>query len=351
MPNKATPAQWKRWVLQWYREYGRHDLPWQQNTTPYSCWLSEIMLQQTQVMTVIGYFERFMAAFPTVHALANAPLDDVLSLWSGLGYYARARNLHKAAQMVCEQWNGEFPSDPQLLLMLPGIGLSTANAIVAQAFHKPAAILDGNVKRVLSRFHGVSSPINQPKTVELLWDIAVTYLPESDAADYAQAMMDLGAVLCTRTKPACVRCPLSSHCEAYKSGEPERFPVQIKKPPKPTQSAHFALLIYRNTVCLRQRPPSGIWGGLWSLPEVEKGHPKPVLVQEGYRHSFTHFHLDYRVSLIKLTHKKTSPHPNDAWVSLEKALQLGLPAPIRRLLENYHEHRVLPEAQKRTARA
>ena len=344
---------WKKTLLAWYALYGRHDLPWQQDLTPYRCWISEIMLQQTQVMTVIPYFERFMKHFPTVDLLAEAPIDTVLSLWSGLGYYARGRNLHRAAQMIQSEFGGIFPNTAEALISLPGVGPSTAHAILAQAFEQPAAILDGNVKRVLCRFFGVEGALNEPSMLKTLWDLANDYLPATHAQEYAQVMMDLGALICTQTKPQCIQCPLQAKCIAFQTGEPARFPSKIKRKTKPTQEGHFILLTSKEKIGLLKRPDSGIWGGLWCLPDKPLIPSKKTwkLQQEAgpYKHTFTHFHLHYRVSWFQL------PRPdallsNMTWVSPEEALELGLPAPIRTILKAYHENRLLPKIKPIPAR-
>ena len=256
-------------VLTWFDKHGRKHLPWQQNITPYRVWLSEIMLQQTQVATVIPYFERFTAQFPDVHSLAIAPIDQVLHLWTGLGYYARARNLHRCAQTVVAQYDGEFPSTVKTLCELTGIGRSTAGAIVSIAFQQRAAILDGNVKRVLARYHAVEGWPGQTETLNQLWEIAEQYTPDKRANDYTQAMMDMGATLCMRTKPSCERCPLQSGCIAYAQGAQNRYPS--KKPKKDIPVKSVQLLMLRDPagdILLQQRPPQGIWGGLWSFPEL-----------------------------------------------------------------------------------
>lgn len=351
----AVPKTWwKKSILSWYALQGRHDLPWQQNLSPYSCWVSETMLQQTQVSTVIPYFERFMHHFPTVEALSAASIDTVLSFWSGLGYYARGRNLHRAAQMIVSDFGGIFPNTAEDLIRLPGIGPSTAHAILAQAFGEPAAILDGNVKRVLCRFFGVEGPLNQPRALKTLWTLATDYLPKTHAQEYAQAMMDLGALVCTQTKPQCTFCPLQSKCLGAQSGEPTRFPLKIKRPPKPTQEGHFLLLSTKDAIGLVKRPDSGIWGGLWCLPEKNMLAPKANWRPSGqmgpHRHSFTHFHLEYYVSGFQIA-RPSALLSNMTWVSPQEALELGLPSPIRKIIESYHENRLLPKAKTRTARA
>lgn len=236
------PATFHTLIFRWFAKYGRKHLPWQQNKTPYRVWISEIMLQQTQVATVIPYFERFMQAFPTVAALANAKEDEVLHLWAGLGYYSRARNLHRAAKMIMEKWNGELPDRRDDLITLPGIGLSTAGAILSIAFHQPTAILDGNVKRVLSRFHAICDPIDDKKTENQLWQLAEYYMPTIQTADYTQAMMDLGATLCTRSKPDCTSCPLARHCKGHELQIAASLPRKKAAKVLPVRSAIFLVL-------------------------------------------------------------------------------------------------------------
>ena len=337
-PESPSPEWWANQVLNWYQLNGRHHLPWQNPITPYRCWISEVMLQQTQVNTVIPYFAAFMNRFPTVKHLAEASLDSVLSLWSGLGYYSRARSLHRAAQMIQEVHGGIFPHTAEDWMALPGIGQSTAHAIRAQAYELPAAILDGNVKRVLCRFHGVAEPINQASTHQHLWKLAEHYLPPHSAQAYTQAMMDLGAMVCTRTKPSCSVCPLQSHCVAHHSGIPTQYPSKLKKPPKPRKEASFALLSFKEKIALIKRPPTGIWGGLWCLPDIDllgesKISSKKSKPMGPYQHTFTHFHLDYWVTHFPLS--KQPSHEILTWSSPEEVLTWGLPAPIRKVIENY----------------
>ncbi len=333
-------------VLAWYDEHGRKHLPWQQDTTPYRVWISEIMLQQTQVSTVIPYYERFMASFPTVQALAAAATDDVLHHWTGLGYYARARNLHKAAQMLVEKSGGEFPATVEEVAELPGIGLSTAGAILSLSRKTRAVILDGNVKRVLSRFHAVkeSGSAGEKK----LWAFADEHTPEARVDNYNQVMMDLGATLCTRSKPACLLCPLQTHCEGLAEGEPTLYPV--KKPGKAIPQKFTTLLVFLNEegeVLLEQRPPAGIWGGLWSFPEsaaddestlkqilkadwgVSRVKPE-WLAKRG--HTFSHYRLTMRPALLRKAQiAQVSGRPS-RWCKLGDLPALGLPAPIKQML-------------------
>lgn len=335
-----TPKQFQTAVLKWFDKHGRRDLPWQKSHAPYRVWLSEIMLQQTQVKTVIPYFQKFIKKFPHVKSLANANIDDVLTLWSGLGYYARARNLHKTAQIIQQEFHGRFPIDVATLQTLPGIGRSTAGAIVALSKNQRAPILDGNVKRVLARFHAENS--------KDLWELAEKYTPEKRVADYTQVMMDLGALICTRTKPKCALCPLQKHCAGYLSGNPTAYPAKTTSKKIPTRATH--MLILRNDqgeILLEKRPPIGIWGGLWSLPECvadqdikqfcKKQHHCDIKNLQKWpklRHTFSHFHLDITPVLIHI--KKWSPpameSPNTVWYNVATLDDKGLAAPVKKLL-------------------
>jgi len=346
------PAQFQKAVLDWFDQYGRTNLPWQQDTGAYPVWVSEIMLQQTQVSTVIPYFERFMQSFPTVHDLAAAPLDDVLHHWTGLGYYARARNLHKTAQHVATQLNGQFPDNVTQLIELPGIGRSTAGAISSIAFNNQASILDGNVKRVLARFSATEGWPGKREVVEKLWLIAETLTPLDRIADYTQAMMDLGATLCTRSSPSCSECPLMSSCVAYKQGNPKDYPGKKAKKQLPVKTAYF--LILRNALgelLLEQNPPMGLWGGLWIFPQCETEselsqlylrlgvEPGSQAIQAVKRHTFSHFHLDYQPVHATVLEAGTSPalvteSSNQVWYNPQNPLSLGMPAPIKALLSN-----------------
>ncbi|NQX87855.1 MAG: A/G-specific adenine glycosylase [Halioglobus sp.] len=336
-------------VLAWFDQHGRKDLPWQQNTSPYRIWVSEIMLQQTQVNTVIPYFERFMARFPDVQALADAPEDEVLHLWTGLGYYARARNLHKAAREVTKMHGGQLPDTIEALCDLPGIGRSTAGAIASIAFGQRASILDGNVKRVLARYHRVAGWPGRASVDHQLWKMAERYTPDERCADYTQAIMDLGATHCTRRAPACDNCPLRDDCAGRLQGDQLRFPG--KKPQKVLPVKSTCFLVARNRegqVWLEKRPTQGIWGGLWCFPEISSPaqgrlrsldlwHTEPVReeVQDGFRHSFSHYHLDITPVVIDLD-TSTPPvmeTPGRLWYNLRKPPQIGLAAPVATLLK------------------
>ena len=297
-----------RALLAWFDRHGRHDLPWQRDPTPYRVWVSEIMLQQTRVAAVIPYFERFMARFPNVDALAAAELDEVLTLWSGLGYYARGRNLHAAARAVRADRGGRFPETFEELVALPGIGRSTAGAILALAYGRRYPILDGNAKRVLARFHAVAGWSGETAVRDRLWALAELHTPHRRVGDYTQAIMDLGATLCTRTRPGCLLCPVADGCRAHAAGDPTAYPAPRPKRPYPTREK--LLLVMRDAggrVLVERRPPSGIWGGLWSFPEasadlefgdaiaaaarrhgLRPGRVRPLAPVE---HGFTHFRL------------------------------------------------------------
>jgi len=336
-------------LLAWYDRHGRHDLPWQREPVPYRVWVSEIMLQQTQVKTVIPYFERFMESFPTVEALAAAPVDDVLALWSGLGYYSRARNLHRAAQRIVSDHHGQFPGEPEALEALPGIGRSTAGAILALSFDERHAILDGNVKRVLARYHAVEGWPGRTAVAKELWRLAERHTPSQRVADYTQAIMDLGATLCTRGRPACERCPQAADCRALALGRQSEFPG--RRPPQKSRrlrTAEFALAWDGSAVLLERRPDAGIWGGLWSLPEIGEeetpedwcrrrlGAEAPALERwETVEHSFTHYDLHMRPVLIRLEGRPGAAREADdeRWVEVNGDNGVGLPAPVRRLLD------------------
>ncbi len=345
----TEPAAIAAALLDWFDRCGRHDLPWQHPRTPYRVWLSEIMLQQTQVQVVIPYFERFVAALPDVRALAAAPLDEVLALWSGLGYYARARNLHAAARACVQRHGGELPRDFDALLALPGIGRSTAGAILAQAWGDRATILDGNVKRVLARLHGIEGWPGTPAVERQLWALAEAQLPHARLADYTQAQMDFGATLCTRFDPACVVCPLQHACVALQSGRVAELPWPKPGKARPLRQAVVMLLADTDgRVLLQRRPPSGVWAGLWSLPEApdhatarawfgecmhgQYDHHEPLPAID---HGFTHYHLQLqplRWSGVA-TRARVADNDDLRWVARDALDALGIPAPIRRLLE------------------
>lgn len=333
-------------LLDWYDQFGRHDLPWQINMTPYRVWVSEIMLQQTQVQTVIPYYQRFMARFPDLEALAHASQEEVLAHWSGLGYYARGRNLHAAAQKICDEFKGVFPSNVEDVLALPGIGRSTAGAILALAFKQRYAILDGNVKRVLCRYDAVETWSGEPKTQADLWQRAEALTPQSRFDDYTQAIMDLGATLCKRSRPNCEFCPVKQGCQAYQQDKVSNFPVAKPKRTKPIRATW---MLYaqdaQGNIGLYRRPQTGIWGGLWSLPEFDAltdlvtALPQAALAKnlieiEKFKHTFTHYHLWIHPVCVSLTTQSLSELSIEVqWFNRLEALALGLPAPVRTILE------------------
>lgn len=341
------PERFQAQVLAWFDQHGRKHLPWQQDQTPYRVWVSEIMLQQTQVATVIDYFQRFMARFPDVHALAAAPLDDVLHLWTGLGYYARARNLHRAAQQVVSDYDGHFPTGSvEALSALPGIGRSTAGAVISLATGQRAPILDGNVKRVLTRLHAIEGWTGQVAVERRLWALAEHYTPTERAGDFTQVMMDLGATLCTRKAPACLLCPLVQWCEAHRFGRETDFPTPKPRKQVPTRHTQMLMLCNDNDeVLLEQRPAEGIWGGLWSFPQFDEAKAvsdwiasSSVVVQSQERwavltHVFSHFKLE--ITPVKVVcHGADTPNmfPSARWVSRHDLQGIGLSAPVKTLL-------------------
>lgn len=336
-------------LLDWFDVHGRHDLPWQRDATPYHVWLSEVMLQQTQVSTVIPYYERFIQRFPDVRSLADAEEDAVLHLWSGLGYYARARNLHKAAKTVVRNFDGAFPADLTALESLPGVGRSTAGAILSSALGGRAPILDGNVKRVLARFHAVEGWPGRSAVIKELWTLAEAHTPHSRVADYTQAIMDLGATLCTRSKPACERCPLADGCRAKASAQQDRFPGKKPKKSIPTQRTCFALAVTPDDeVFLEKRPGQGIWGGLWCFPEFDdparaedfcrdalNTDLESTSTLETLRHTFSHYHLEITPILLRLERIPTSIREDDKLRSwpIDSLPEVGIAAPVKRLWE------------------
>ena len=312
----ASDDSFARRLLAWWDVHGRRNLPWQRERTPYRVWIAEIMLQQTQVRTVVPYFERFTARFPDVESLAAADLDAVLHLWSGLGYYARARNLHRAAGVVVRDHGGVLPDDAAEIQRLPGIGRSTAAAIVAQSYGRRAAILDANVKRVLARRHRVAGALSSAATLRELWRLAEFHTPAERAADYTQAIMDLGATVCRRTRPRCSDCPVGADCEAYAAGDPEGYPEQAPRRKRRLERSRFFVVVDPEGACLvEQRPPQGVWGGLWSPPERAAGESvNGFLAGAGiaadlvdrvrkagvFRHGFTHYDLDVEPVYVRL---------------------------------------------------
>jgi A/G-specific adenine glycosylase len=339
-------------VIDWQRTHGRHTLPWQNTRDAYRVWLSEIMLQQTQVAAVLGYYARFLERFPSVHDLAAAPIEDVMAHWSGLGYYTRARNLHACAIRVVQEYDGEFPADPALLADLPGIGRSTAAAITAFSNGTRAAILDGNVKRVFARVFGVEGYPGEKRIEDGLWRRADALLPSEGIESYTQGLMDLGATLCTRSKPDCGRCPLQSRCVAYATGRTDELPVRKPKKTTPEKRTQMLVVVHDGEVLLEQRPGSGIWGGLLSLPEVD-GHVGVELARDGDTalaaalprfgkveevqallplvHVFTHYKLHIHPHKVTLAERGATPG-NHVWLKLSDVGDAALPAPVKKLL-------------------
>jgi A/G-specific adenine glycosylase len=346
-------------VIAWQRTHGRHALPWQGTRDPYRVWLSEIMLQQTQVAAVIPYYERFLARFPTLRDLADAPADDVMAHWAGLGYYSRARNLHAAAQRVRDVFGGEFPQDPHDIQSLPGVGRSTAAAIAAFAFGKRAAILDGNVKRVFARHFGIAGFPGLPKVEAQMWDLAESLLPKNNIEGYTQGLMDLGATLCTRAKPTCLLCPLRTGCGALRDGLVDSLPTPKPAKALPHRTTTMPIVLATGAVWLVKRPARGIWGGLWCLPQCDDDDSL-MQVKRDFKlsriksdalppvhHGFTHYKLTIQPLLWRLkampenAHlkgvSKESEQASDAgvearWQPLDALEAIGLPAPVATML-------------------
>ena len=333
-------------MIAWQKRHGRHDLPWQRASDPYTIWLSEIMLQQTQVSAVIPYYQRFVARFPTVQTLAAAPLDAVLALWSGLGYYARARNLHHTARQIVGDHAGRMPDDPELVQQLPGIGRSTAAAICVFAYAGRHAILDGNVKRVLARYCGVRGFPGDAKVQATLWRKAEELLPEKRGIRrYTQGLMDLGASLCSRRNPQCALCPLQADCVAYRRGWTHQLPTP--KPRAAVPQRQTVMLLLRNPagdILLERRAPTGIWGGLWSLPEIGDAREARAICRTRYgvrvcapiplpviAHGFTHFKLKIMPLLLKVR-KSTASSPETQWFPVTDAMAAGIPVPVRKII-------------------
>ena len=350
--NLADPS-FSKDVIDWQKQHGRHALPWQNTRDAYRVWLSEIMLQQTQVAAVIPYYQRFLQTFPTVESLAAAPSEEVMAHWSGLGYYSRARNLHKCAQAIVAQHAGVFPGDPVILEELPGIGRSTAAAIAAFSYGTRAAILDGNVKRVFARVFGVERYPGEKAVENEMWLRAVALLPATGVEAYTQGLMDLGATLCTRNRPSCNRCPLAQRCIAYATNRTNELPIRKPKKAVPEKSTVMLLIIDDDQILLEQRPDKGIWGGLLSLPEIDAalepgnadfdvalmrataafGVPDSVEKLTEFSHTFTHFKLHitpYRISLARRL--KIAGQSSHNWYPLHRMAVAPLPAPVKKLL-------------------
>ena len=350
LPMSGNTRKFARKVCAWQSSHGRHDLPRQGTTDPYRIWVSEIMLQQTQVGAVVGYFGRFMDRFPDLGSLARASEDEVLQLWSGLGYYARARNLHAAARMVVEVHGGEFPRSAQLIVGLPGVGRSTAAAIAAFAFGERGAILDGNVKRVLARCFGVEGFPGTADVEAGLWSLADSLLPSGRSPApieiYTQGLMDLGATVCTRVNPACGACPLSTGCIARKSGRVAELPTPRPRKAYPTRQATWLVLRHRGEILLERRPSSGVWGGLWAFPEYAgKNLARHCHSEFGcelashrtlpiFAHGFTHFRLEVTTLICNVSRRARRSVTSDTrtWSDIEAATGAAVPTPVRNVL-------------------
>lgn len=341
-------------LIDWQKQHGRHQLPWQGTRDAYRIWLSEIMLQQTQVATVIPYYARFLDSFPDVAALAAAPTETVMAHWSGLGYYTRARNLHRCAQQVVSNHAGRFPSDPETLASLPGIGKSTAAAIAAFAYGARAAILDGNVKRVFCRVFGVEGFPGQAAVEKNLWQRAEAMLPAREIEAYTQGLMDLGATLCTRTRPACDRCPMQARCIAHASGRTAELPARKPKKAIPEKSTVMLVIMHEGEILMEQRPPEGIWGGLLSLPELNRlssensdvdldeqlalalssfGDIDEIMMLSSFVHGFTHYRLSVMPVQVTLRQRHVMAAQSDyQWRALAQISDAALPSPVRKLL-------------------
>jgi A/G-specific adenine glycosylase len=334
-------------VLAWYDRHGRKDLPWKLRGDAYAIWVSEIMLQQTQVKTVIPYYERFIARFPDIGALADAPLDDVLHHWSGLGYYARARNLHRAAQILRGSHGGVFPEDFDAVASLPGIGRSTAGAILSLSANQRHAILDGNVKRVLARHQAVDGWPGQSAVLARLWELAERYTPDERIGDYNQAMMDIGAMICTRSRPRCDLCPIGGDCCARAQDAQAEYPGRKPRKQIPVRETCMLMVVHESEVLLEQRAPTGLWGGLWSLPEVASvdeatswceqllgSAPLSVDALSPFRHTFSHFHLDITPLQVAVKDPDSGVMEGGRYLWYNSAKHnLGLATPVKRLIE------------------
>jgi len=341
------PAELAERLLAWFEVHGRRNLPWQRDPTPYRVWISEVMLQQTQVETVRPYFERFMERFPDAATLAAAPLDEVLRLWSGLGYYARARNLHRAAQGIVTHHQGWLPDSLDELMTLPGIGRSTAGAILSLALGQRHPILDGNAKRVIARVFQVEDAPDTAGGARKLWEHATACTPETRVAEYTQAIMDLGATVCTRATPACGRCPLEARCGARSTGSVARLPTPRRRAPRRLRRSHMLFVLRDRRVLLQRRPPRGIWGGLWAPPEFPDAGAAEAWAIANFtvsapcsrrlpvlRHAFTHFDLDIEPWVLEIGGAECEVAEGGArWHELAAMHEVGMPAPVARLLK------------------
>ncbi|MGY4675263.1 A/G-specific adenine glycosylase [Ursidibacter arcticus] len=353
LAQASTNDDFAQAVLTWFEQYGRKHLPWQQQKTLYGVWLSEVMLQQTQVATVIPYFERFIQRFPTVQALADASIDEVLHLWTGLGYYARARNLHKAAQTIRNQYQGEFPTDFENVFALSGVGRSTAGAILSSVLDAPYPILDGNVKRVLSRYFAVEGWVGEKIVENQLWQLSASVTPNKRVADFNQAMMDLGAMICVRSKPKCTLCPLQKNCETDRLQAWADFPAKKPKKVLPERTSYFLVLKKGSKVLLEKRESKGIWGGLFAFPQFDSLtelkrsiSAKNLQISQhliAFRHTFSHFHLDIYPILVDieqsvLQEDQGNYYPSvssneECWYDLQQPSEIGLATPVKRILD------------------
>jgi len=346
MSISAKEANWfSQQVVDWYEIHGRKTLPWQLGKTPYKVWVSEVMLQQTQVATVIPYFERFMSSFPTVIDLANAPEDEVLHHWTGLGYYARARNLHKAAKKVRDEYAGKFPETLETVMDLPGVGRSTAGAILSLSLGQPHPILDGNVKRVLARFFLVSGWYGVKAVENELWSLSDSVTPKNNVTQFNQAMMDLGASHCSRTKPNCLACPLQEKCLAHLEGKTKEFPNSKPKKEKPKKQAYHLIIKSTDKLLMEKRPNSGIWGGLFSFFEFETLEAMNVFIaQQGldgqlsylepFVHVFSHFELTITPSVLALSRIPDVVHDNAIiWFDITQPPSVGLSTPTKKMVK------------------
>ncbi len=335
-------------LIAWQKVHGRHDLPWQKTRDPYTIWVSEIMLQQTQVSAVIGYYQRFIQRFPNFKSLAGATQEEVLQYWSGLGYYSRARNLHNAAQTILDHYHGDFPQNFEEIQQLSGIGRSTAAAIVSFAFDQRQTILDGNVKRVLARHFLIEGWTGSPKIEKQLWALAESLLPKHEMVAYTQGLMDLGATICSRSKPKCVACPLNKTCQAYAQNLVSKLPTPKPKKIIPKKQTTMLLIWHGKEILLEKRPPRGIWGGLWSLPEISPQEIATQIVMSrfglnteaeeplpGIQHAFTHFKLEITPQPLHVISKPLQANmPNMIWLPIEDAIGAALPTPVRNILLN-----------------
>ena len=318
-------------IIKWHKKFGRHDLPWQKSKDPYHVWVSEIMLQQTQVVTVISYYQKFITKFKTIKALAQASEDLVLSMWSGLGFYSRARNLHAASIMIMKEYSGHFPDNFQDMIKLPGIGRSTAGAILAFCFNKPYPILDGNVKRVLSRVYGITTPINNSSTEKKLWLLSEKNLPKNNIDIYTQAIMDFGATLCIPKRPICNICPITQSCVAYVNGLTTQIPKKNPVKKNEIKKTHFYIYEYQKQVFLVKNR-SGVWNGLWLPPNEEIKLKNKQIIKHGHRQSvFSHYKLVFEYTFIKAL-AKPEIKLKGLWINWQDIQDIGLPAPIKKLL-------------------